>query len=57
MVHVGQVAEHKAKNEQAKLLGAYEVMIERLKIVETLAKDVNEIKLAIAELHGRTERH
>lgn len=49
------LAEHKANNSQAKLLGAYEVMVSRLQILEKLAEDFQTMKTDIAVLKTRAE--
>jgi len=52
---IALLAEHKANNSQAKLLGAYEVMIQRLGILEKLATDMQELKEDVAILMDRAD--
>ena len=53
---VAQLAEHKANNSQAKLLGAYEVVVDRLKILEKLAADMSKMREDVAVLKDRSEK-
>ena len=56
MDRVAQLAEHKAANSQAKLMGSYEIMVDRLKILTKLADDMNELKQDVAVLKDRSEK-
>lgn len=47
---VAQMAEHKARNEQSKLLGAYEIVATQLKALDKLSTDISALKQDVAVL-------